>query len=633
MKKLLLVPTALFALALSAGAVLPSAEKVLPDDTLVMISIPDFAKALNIYNSSPQVRLWNDPAMKPFRDKLMDKVKSEYLTPLEHDLGVHFDDYTSLPQGQLTFALTQDGWQGKDNDDKNPGVLLLLDTRDKSSQLKSNLTDLRKKWVDAGKPVKAEKIRDVEFSVISPASSDLPKTLKALGAGGNAEKSADDKAADTKKEAKTQIYIGQSDSTLLMANSPRVLEKVLAAMSGGSVKTLADVPAFSASQNSMFRDSPIYGWANAGSFVGLLAHSADGASAAAGMPDPGKIISAVGLNGVKTLAFSYQFSDDGALFNFMLGVPESSRTGIFKLLAGEPKEFNPPPFVPADAVKFQRWRIDGQKVWAGIRAIAQNVSPESVGGLDFMLNSAEAAAKEKNPDFDLKKNLFGNLGDDFITYQKIPRGDTLQELASPPALYLIGSPNAEQLANALKSLMILMPQPTPPAEREFNGHKIYSIAMSPGMPASDSAKPQTNALSYAFSGGYLAISTDTPILEEYLRSSESQGKSLRDTPGLTDATQKVGGSGTSLFGYSNEAETMRVLFNLLKKDNNSADSLLGPLAMIMDDTNLKDWVDISLLPTFDKISKYFYFSVYTGSATPDGLSLKAYAPVPPQLKK
>ena len=39
------------------------------------------------------------------------------------------------------------------------------------------------------------------------------------------------------------------------------------------------------------------------------------------------------------------------------------------------------------------------------------------------------------------------------------------------------------------------------------------------------------------------------------------------------------------------------------------------------------------LSTHDKVSKYFYYSVYGVSANVEGLSLKFFAPVPPQLKK
>ena len=71
--------------------------------------------------------------------------------------------YASLPQGQLTFAVTKNAWQG--SDDQPLGFLLLLDARDKTDLLKTNLADLRRKWVAAGKTLQTEKIRNLEFSI------------------------------------------------------------------------------------------------------------------------------------------------------------------------------------------------------------------------------------------------------------------------------------------------------------------------------------------------------------------------------------------------------------------------------------------------------------------------------------
>jgi len=97
-------------LALTASAAIPAVEKILPDDTLVLVTTPDFAKARQTYRSSPQTQLWDDPAMKPFKDKFLSKLNEDLIQPLEKDLGVKLDDYTNLPQGQITFAITQNGW-------------------------------------------------------------------------------------------------------------------------------------------------------------------------------------------------------------------------------------------------------------------------------------------------------------------------------------------------------------------------------------------------------------------------------------------------------------------------------------------------------------------------------------------
>src|SRR5438552_7729919 len=139
----------LLAVVFQSRAGIPPAEELLPQDTLFMVTVPDFGKIREIFQASPQIQLWNSPAMRPFKEKFLTRWSEEFIKPLERELDVHFDDYASLPQGQLTFAVTQNG--AGEQEDQPLGKLLLLDTRDKSDQLKTNLFELRKKWVDAGK--------------------------------------------------------------------------------------------------------------------------------------------------------------------------------------------------------------------------------------------------------------------------------------------------------------------------------------------------------------------------------------------------------------------------------------------------------------------------------------------------
>src|SRR5436190_6675929 len=84
----------------NSNAVIPSPGKLLPDDTLMMLTAPDFGKLRRIWNTSPETRLWNDPAMKPFKDKFFGRLKEELIEPLERDLGLQVEDFTGLPQGQ-----------------------------------------------------------------------------------------------------------------------------------------------------------------------------------------------------------------------------------------------------------------------------------------------------------------------------------------------------------------------------------------------------------------------------------------------------------------------------------------------------------------------------------------------------
>jgi hypothetical protein len=171
---------------------------------------------------------------------------------------------------------------------------------------------------------------------------------------------------------------------------------------------------------------------------------------------------------------------------------------------------------------------------------------------------------------------------------------------------------------------MVAPQEAAPPPRDFLGHKIYSIALRPER-AADGTAVTPAPLLLSSSAGYVAVSVDPGILEEYLRSSDGKTKPLSQLPGLADAEDHVGGANGGLFGYQNQRDTMRTSFKLLK-NNGSSDitSKMFPPAF-------HDWVDFTLLPDFDDVAKYFYISVYSANTTDDGITLKVFNPRPPQL--
>jgi len=631
--------------SLAADAAIPSPEKLLPDDTLAMITVPDVSKLREITKKLPLNQLWDDPSMKPFREHLVTKWNEDFVKPLERDLGIKLADYTALLQGQLTLALTQGGLQTEP--DQQPGFLLLLDSKDKSGQMKKNLTDLRKKWVDAGKTLRTEKIREIEFTVLPISTNDTPKTLrKFFPPSSKVQELGDDK--EVKPEPKSELVLGQYESLLVIGSSTKAVERVAIRLTGGSSPALGESAAYQANHLLLFRDSPLFGWVNMKAVMDALTRAAAAKKENPDAPNPfdfkpEKIIAALGFSGLKTAGFAFQGPNEGSSFQLFLGIPEAGRQGIFKILAGEAKETSPPLFVPADAVKFQRWRIDGQKAWATLQKMVSDMSPQWLNGINFLLETANTAAKDKDPGFDIRKNLIGNLGDDMISYEKAAKAGATPD-AQTPSIFLLGSSNAEQLAGALKSVLVYVSQQagTPPEEREFLGRKIYSVPMrAMAFPGTAPAKATPSTLHYAASAGYVAFSTDASMVEEFLRSSDTQPKSLRETSGLVEAAQKVSGPGASLFGYENQVETTRAFLELLRRDTGAetnsnavaaANLLPNALGVTGPGQNLKGWFDFSLLPPFDKISKYFYLMVYGGRTTVDGLAYKVYLPSPPGLR-
>jgi hypothetical protein len=602
-------------------AAIAPAENLLPADTLAFFTVPNYAAFRASSQDAPLSRLWNDPAMKPFHDKFMAKWNETYIAPLEKDLGLKVADFLALPQGQLTFAVTVNGSNG--HDDTPPGLLLLLDAKDKSSALKTNLAALTKKWTDAGRKLRTETIHGLAFTVVPLSSNDfagiLPKKTPVSEIG-----------KEPKPVKPGEMYFAQYQSLLVAGNTASVVETVAAHLTGGSVPAIADDAIFAGDKLSQFRDAPTgYGWFNGNKFINLLtandAGSADDSQPAM-MPKftATKIIGAIGLGGLKSASIAVRQQPEGLNVAMHITAPEASRAGLLKMLALSQKDASIPAFVPADAVKVSRFRLDGKQTWAELQKMVAAISPQYVTYLNSAIDMVNTLAQAKDPSFDLRTALFGNLGDDLIIYGKSPAGDSLAEMLNAPALYLVAVANPDQVINAVKNLVGLSaPQDSAPAPRDFLGHKIYSLAQrSQSQPDGTPAAPSYVYLSA--SGGYLAISKNSGILEEFLRSADGKLKPLNATAGLAELASHVGGTGGGLFTYENQRESMRTSFKFLKGAGGSATLRLFP-------PTFRDWADFALLPDYDAVAKYFYRSVAGGNANADGLTLKIFTPRPPQL--
>jgi len=617
---------AVFTLVLTAASLLhaaiPPAESLLPSDTLAFFTVPDFAAARVAAKSSPGWMFWDDPSMKPFHDKLMAKWNDQFVAPLERDLGVKAADFTDLLQGQLTLAMTVNGSNG--HDDIPPGLLLLLDAKGQSDSLKTNLALLVKKWTEAGRALRTEHFHGLTFTVVPLSSNDFagifPKKTPVSEMG-----------KEPVKPAKPgEIYLTQFGSLLVAGNSPRVVEPVAAHLTGGSVPAIADNAVFAGDKLSQFRENPqYYGWFNGKDFFGLLAQAtADNSGEDSLSPNLAtvKAFSPLGLTGMKSVSFALRETREGAALTLHINAPESERTGLLKILALPPKDASVPPFVPADAVKFTRVRLDGKQTWAELQKMITSVSPGGQAGLNAIIGMANSLGQQKNPGFDLRNDLFGNLNDDFITYQKPVAGDaSLAELAGPPTLYLLAVANPDAMINAVKTVAAISnPQNNEETPREFLGRKIYSIALKPA-PATANGPAQPRFLYTSSSAGYLALSSDSSMVEEFLRNAGGQNKPLRENAGLVSAMQQLGGAGGGLFGYENQRETMRVTFKAMK-NTIAADS-----ALKLFPPAFRAWLDFTLLPDYDSVSKYFYLSVFAGNANSDGPTFKVFTPRSPQL--
>ena len=233
-----LLSVALLALALPGRtAATPPAPQLLPPDTLALLSIPDWSRLRQDGKTSPVQLLWDDPAMRPFRDKLVAKLDTEVLQKLERETGLKLAEYAELVQGQLSLAITRNGWNG--TLDPLPGFVLVLDTRDQAALLQGQARGTAQE--DHRRRREAED-RDhpghrVHGGAPGPWRRETPRTRPA-------------------RPPKLSLAFGQVGSVLVAGLNPRDLERVVGRLSGAGMPHLAEEAVFSADHEAFFRERP-----------------------------------------------------------------------------------------------------------------------------------------------------------------------------------------------------------------------------------------------------------------------------------------------------------------------------------------------------------------------------------------
>ncbi len=609
----------------------PPAEKLLPADTLAFLTVPDWTKAQGTFTNSATGQLWADPAMKVFKDAFFDQFNADKIQPLEKELGFQFTNFLSLARGQFTFAVVPNGWDGRS--ERQPGLLWLLDTKENSPQLKAKLADVRAQWTKDGRKMRTEKIRDVEFTVVSVDAQEIVKSLPQLTPGQKAQPGVVEPTATRAVE----WVIGQSGSLLVVSDAAKDVEKVLAAQSGAATATLAGQPAFALGAGS-FRDAQGFAWINVKPIMATLARQparpAEGASTLGGLPTMDKLLGAFGLQGVQSLGFQWQQTADGSTTLLDVRVPEKDRKGLFQMLALQPLDAAAPAFIPGDTVKFSRWRIDLQRAWTLLESMLLEVSPQYAGFSKLILDTA---GKDRDPSFDFRKQLLANLGDDIITAEwPFAATNSAGTTSSVPGLTFIGSKNAPQMAASLRAITsIFPPEMIQYQERDFAGRTVYSVLL-PSMNADYKPLP----IHYAASGSYVVMSKDARALENYLRADATNVASLRARAGVKEAAARVGGTGGGYFSYQNRQELARAAFQSATNDSSALAEVLGAGQFITvlgmlggEGSSTADLLEPKLLPPFAQVAKYFHLDVSSIGVTPEAITFKTFTPTPPALRK
>ncbi len=612
-----------------AAAVLP--ERLLPADTLGFVATPDWPGAAAALRRTAMGQLWLDPAMKAFRESYLARLRQEVTAPIEKELGVELGGYARLFGGPVALAWTPSP------PDNQPGrltsFLLVADTGTNAARLAANLALLRKNWTDAGRPVRAVRIADSDFSALTVSLGEFRKVLESILPDPDAARAG---ALPSQELPKTGEWtVGQVGGCLLASDSAREVEKAALLLGSNPPPSLAVSKAFVADAGSGAREAQLYGWLNVKALVGRLGPVKPPPAPEAGAENgpvlpTGALLRKLGFDAVQTVSAEARESGAGTALAVRLRIPEADRRSLLKVLSLEPKDASPPPFIAADVVKFSRARLDLVRLWSHLESMIEEISPAMAGVVKFVVNTA---GKDKDEKFELRERLIARLGDDLMWCEKASPSAGAAVGEASRSLALVGVRHPEQAALGLKALAgLLPPETTRWKEREFLGRTVVSVTLPRRL--EDGGWTVGKAWHYAAGPAHVALSTEPSAIDDYLRGSDWVRARLMDRAGLAEAAKQVGGFNTGFFSYENTRESARIFFETARKDALNAAAMLSAARLgsrlgLGPDVGPLSWAEFYLLPSYERVAKYFHMDVSAIAAGPDGFTYRFFAPAPP----
>ena len=386
---------------------------------------------------------------------------------------------------------------------------------------------------------------------------------------------------------KTITYF-TDESFLVFSTEIEAIKEVLERWEGDSDDSLADNDQFKYIQSKCKLDSgePLLKWYI--NPIGLIQSGITMAQAT--IPQAGlaaAFLPMFGVDGWKGWGGTLDFDEgefEGVSNSFIFAENPKGLMGVFLF---PETQLVPPKWVPADIGSYNaaNWNIAG--AYTSIETLVDSFQGRGATGR-FLDQIAE-----QGPMVHAKKDIIDHL-DGKIHILQSEAKDSDDD--APPTPQVLAAFGLKDPAKIKKTLAAAAKSAASNLEtREFNGETIYEIFT----PNSD------QSVSIAVTEGQLIITNDTPLLEGVMRG-QSGGRAALIDSSEYKRISKYFPSKTSMVSFQRSEAQFKTYYNLLRKSDNFIDG-----------------IDVSKLPPFEAISKYFQPS---GSYTiPDKKGAKSVA--------
>lgn len=351
----------------------PSALKLFPEETLLLVRTPNAGDMFERFRDTQTGRMVRDPQLAPFVERLYGSAGDLYSQKVAEWLGVSWEELQDLPRAEVAFAIVA-------RRDHEPAFVLLIDQGDEPSVAKKLLDNTLAKLKEDGGDTTTETIEGQEITVVREGDNqdhmvglfERDHTIVAATDAGlireillrwNADESGDLSATGDTADAPEETVSADSEPSAEaeenpVADEPRQYSGRSLGQNNKFVTILRHCRrANDPPPNLIFFVDPIglirqFNKGNAGMAVAMATFPALGIDG----------ISAVGA----TMTFSTGRYESLSHFHLLLDNP---RSGVLQVIAFEPGDTTPQPFIAADTESFFTWNWSVRTSFDVIRSL------------------------------------------------------------------------------------------------------------------------------------------------------------------------------------------------------------------------------------------------------------------------
>lgn len=611
----------LFGQAAVRADVMESA-RMLPDDTMFMVSVESVSGLRAACEKTSMYGLYKDPTMQQFVTETEKKVRELIDTTLK-DLWQKMEienppEQFPYPEGRLVLgvslfketAVADANAEESKGDDVGVRFALLADMGSRVEQIKQIVQSLSAGAANAGSPVEKKQLGGIELNVLAAGEdSDRPT-----------------------------LYYGLKDSWLLVmgdtSKETAFTESIMRRMGRSVPGALADKAGFKSAVKTL-GDAQVFVFVNTDAIKSLAAGVAQNKA------QVDQMIKALGFENVTGITMAVQVAgqkNQEMTSKALIGI-DGPKTGIPALLsdASAPLKMNNR-LLSRDAVGFVSANYSPVKIFDGIAKIVQNVA---FMDLNMMVQAGMAATAGEGgqPPVQLRDDVLAQMaGPVFVTWQM----DKPYKFDGPTK-FLVGLSvqDAGRLNGAIGRIHQAFLGPMPEMRREMLDQTVYLLPSDgPSADSEDGNSPGVQAASKE-QGMAFSVAGDSLVfgrvgeVEQAIRSQQKEPQdSLASDPMFRYAEESLPAQ-ACVYVYQNDRLSTEASWTALKQMARDASNASGQgdaswNPMMMGIQKIKAYVDLSKLPDFKAVEKYWGASVGYMQSRPEGLYWESIALRPPQ---